>query len=266
MIKGWSAQALNQEPNSTNEIHGDDLAQQYGFTGGLVPGVTVSAYLLHPAIEAWGADFLARGRAHVTVHSPLYDGEQFQVDITEQEQARYKASLRRPDDTLAASASTDLHDATPPARRGDPMAAADFVAPDACRDVWQKLQRTGCLAFPFHWHPEHIMATYLSNPAGMPALLQGNRAYANMAFILGISNWTADSNVHMNPWIHLETWSQNYRPIPMGTRIVCEMTVEDLFDKKGHEFFDANFNLFDTQDDSALTSIRLRAIYKLRAV
>ncbi len=47
----WSARALNTAPDSENQIHGDDMAREFGFRGGLVPGVTVSAYLLHPIIE-----------------------------------------------------------------------------------------------------------------------------------------------------------------------------------------------------------------------
>jgi hypothetical protein len=230
-----------------------------------VPGVTISAYLLHPAIEAWGMDFLEKGRAHVKVTSPLYDGELFQVDITAHEENGYNATLQRPDGTVCANASADLHDTTVPTRRGDPLAAQNFVAPNARLAVWQSLQKDGCFAFPFHWHEGHVMATYLRDRSSMPTLLQGKDAYANMAFILGISNWSADSNVHMNPWVHLETWSQNFRSIAQGTRIVCEMTVVNLFEKKGHEFFDADFNLFDAADDSALTSIRLRSIYKLRS-
>ena len=48
----WSAIAFNTAPDSQNEIHSDKVARQYGFKGGLVPGVTVSAYLMHPAVEA----------------------------------------------------------------------------------------------------------------------------------------------------------------------------------------------------------------------
>ena len=46
----WSATALNTAPDSENRIHGDELAKEYGFQGGLVPGVTISAYLVHPLI------------------------------------------------------------------------------------------------------------------------------------------------------------------------------------------------------------------------
>ena len=55
-----SARALNTAPDSENQIHGDDMAREFGFRGGLVPGVTVSAYLLHPIIEKWEIDWLEK--------------------------------------------------------------------------------------------------------------------------------------------------------------------------------------------------------------
>jgi len=42
----WSATALNTAPDSENRIHGDEIAKEHGFEGGLVPGVTISAYLV----------------------------------------------------------------------------------------------------------------------------------------------------------------------------------------------------------------------------
>ena len=39
-------------------IHEDDLARQYGFKGGLVPGVTVYAWMTHPVVEALGVEWL----------------------------------------------------------------------------------------------------------------------------------------------------------------------------------------------------------------
>lgn len=264
MIEGWQAQAFNQEPNSPNEIHGDDMARAYGFSGGLVPGVTVSAYLLQPAVVAWSERFLTQGRTHAKVLSPLYDNEQFSVTITEQAGDSYRATLARPDGTVSAQAEADLLEAPPPVRRGDALMPDGFEAPAATPDNLQRLMVQGCLACRFRWQPDHTMGTYLRDRQSMPALLVGQDAHANMAFLLGISNWTAALNFYMNPWVHLETWSQNYRAVPAGTDIVAEMQLTDLFEKRGHQFFDADFNLFDAADNAALASIRLRAIYRLR--
>ena len=93
MIESWAAQALNTAPDSQNEIHGEAVSRKFGFKGGLVPGVTISAYLLQPAVVAWGMDWLNRGEANVRVVSPLYDREDFTVSVTHQTRDAYEAQL-----------------------------------------------------------------------------------------------------------------------------------------------------------------------------
>ena len=267
MIRGWSGLAFNQAPDSANEIHGDKVAKQFGFRGGLVPGVTISAYLTHPAVVAWGADFLDRGYAHVKVVAPLYDAEPFSVNVLEQADTSYAAEITQPDGTVSATAEVSLPELTPvaPTRRGDPLAAEGSEAPRASLDVFEALQRQGCRAFRYRWGSSHNMQTYLRDASAIPDLLRPDRAgFANMSFLLGCSNWILASNAHMNPWMHLETRSQSYRAVPPGTDIVAEMAVTDFFEKKGHEFVDVNVALFDEADDACLMSIELRAIYRLR--
>ena len=207
-IEGWSAEAFNQVPDSQNEIHGDRVSKLYGFEGGLVPGVTVSAYLLHPGVVAWGRDFLDRGRSHVRVISPLYDGERFEVSVADVSADSYRAELRRPGDVLCATAEVSLPDAPPPAprRRGDPVEEETWQGPAATREHWAELQANGCRALRFRWDHTHRMARYLRAEAeGMPALLTGEAPCANTAYVLGVSNWVLAANGYMNPWVHLET-------------------------------------------------------------
>jgi hypothetical protein len=91
--ESWSAEAFNPVPESENRIHADDVARAHGFRGGLVPGVIVSAYLLHPAAVTWGRGWLERGRAHVVVHSPVYHGERFRVEVDDAAADAYAARL-----------------------------------------------------------------------------------------------------------------------------------------------------------------------------
>ena len=265
-VAPWNAIAFNQDPESDNRIHGDELARQYGFEGGLVPGVTISAYLAHPAVQAWGEDFLDHGCAHVKVLSPLYDGEPFRVEIQDQTPSSYRARLLRAEDTVSAEATVWLEPGPPsaPERRGDPVAGKDYTPPLSSTATWRKLRDEGCKAFRYRWGGPHLMRSYLKDAADMPTLLAGDGACANMSYILGISNWVAAGNAHMNPWVHLETRSRNYRAIAPGTDIVAEMQVTDLFERKGHEFFDADVALYDARDDGCLAAISLRAIYHLR--
>ncbi len=271
MVVNWAGEAFNQVPDSANEIHGDKIAKDLGFTGGLVPGVTVSAYLIHPAIEFWGLDWLQRGSAHVKVNSPLYDGEKFKVEILNSTESTYEARLVRPDGTISATAEIGLPELAlaAPRTRGDEIANRETPSVPATPENMQKLKEGGCFATRFRWDGEHAMSTYLTDENAMPAILRmgaGGSGYANISMILGCSNWILSRNANMNPWLHLETRSQNYAPIPMGTEILAEMEITDLFSKKGHEFVDARVTLFDRGDDKCLCSIDLRAIYKLRGM
>ena len=106
---------------------------------------------------------------------------------------------------------------------------------------------------------------YLRDPNQLPDLLNPKKdGFANLSFLLGCSNWILASNAYMNPWIHLQTTSHNFRAVPMGTPLIAEMQVKDCYDKKGHEFIDVDVNLFDERDEECIMMINLLAIYKVR--
>jgi len=121
MIPNWSAKAFNQVPDAVNEIHGDQVAKEYGFKGALVPGATVAAYLIHPFVEAYGMRYLESGYAHVRLHSPVYDGETFEVEVKEQAPASFSARLSQGKSNSSASAEIhlDTDQVQPPIIRGD---------------------------------------------------------------------------------------------------------------------------------------------------
>lgn len=265
----WRARALNQVPESDNRIHSDELAKAYGFTGALVPGVTLSCYLVHPAVEAWGLSWLQRGAAHVTIKSPLYDEQEFEVVVNGTANT-YRAELFC-DNKVCAEGQISLPCEVPvaPVKRNDAPIRADYIAPAVSRDVMEAFKAYGCPSRSFEWSADHEMAVYLREQSQMSAVHRtdrqdGSGAYANLSFLLGCANRHFAAIARMSPWIHLETCSQNFRAVPLGTTLISEMRVLNLFTKKGHEFADCEFNLFSVDDDSCVCSIRQRAIYLMR--
>src|ERR1700686_1416084 len=67
--------AHNTSKQSENKIHDDAVARRFGFSGGLVPGCDVMAYMMHLPITRWGRDFLERGLIEARFLTPVYDGE-----------------------------------------------------------------------------------------------------------------------------------------------------------------------------------------------
>jgi hypothetical protein len=266
----WSGLAFNQVPDSDNRIHSDEIAQALGFTGALVPGVTQSAYLMHPAVEALGLDWLSRGFAHVRVQSPLYDEARFDVEISAADDYSYQAQLSS-EGRVCASAEIALPPEAPPApeRQGHELMPGDYQAPPATRERFELLLREGCPARAFLWSAEHEMATYLRDQQAMPALLRtdghaGSGGFANASFLLGVANRHFAAVAKMSPWIHMETHSQQFAPVALGTELISEMRVVELFARKGHEFADCDFNLFRADTDECVFTVRQRAIYRVR--
>src|SRR3954469_3035689 len=83
-IETWSVRAFNTAKQSENKMHDDTVAQRFGFSGGLVPGVDVMAYMMHQPVAKWGRAFLERGLIEARFVKPVYDGET--VDVTGEEQ------------------------------------------------------------------------------------------------------------------------------------------------------------------------------------
>jgi hypothetical protein len=261
--RSYDGEALNTAPDSENRIHSDDVARQYGFEGGLVPGVTVSAYALQPAVDAWGMDWLTRGRGIVVVKKPLYDQRAFRVEVRSADDAHYEAELIDSTGTLCATVSASLPaDAGPgPTRRGD-GSVVDRVP--ATREGVEQLRERGMGAMKAIWDEGVPMTAYTRDPSKMPELLSMDAgAFANSSFLLGLTNWVFAANVALGPWVHLEAKFQHYAPVPKGSELIVEARVVDLFGKKGHEFVDVDVAAF-LSNDAPILSARLRAIYKLR--
>ena len=259
--------AFNEVPDSANQIHGDDVAARFGFEGGLVPGVPVSAYLAHPAVAAWGLDYVARGAARVVVEKPVYDGHSFSVEVSAEGARAYDAVLTDLSGSIRARARCWLPEVLPvaPCRRGDAIITADFQRPLGTPETMRRLQRHGMGALRIRWSESSELTKYFrdSKLMPMPLRLEGGR-HAHLGFVLGLTNWVLDSNVLINPWLHLQTDSQCFHAIELGTELVVEAAIIDLFEKKGHQFCDVQVSAFRSHDDAAVMQTRLRAIYQLR--
>src|SRR5271169_1185295 len=74
-LETYHVKAYNTSKLSENKIHDDAVARKFGFSGGLVPGVDVFAYMVHLPVAKWGRAFLERGLIEARFVKPVYDGE-----------------------------------------------------------------------------------------------------------------------------------------------------------------------------------------------
>jgi hypothetical protein len=267
-VEPWQATAFNPATESTNQIHSDEIAKAYGFRGGLVPGVTISSYLMHPAALAWGEDWLTRGTADITVLHPLYDGLEFTVDVQQTSNSSCEVQLIDSENHLCASGRLALTSQTLdalPNYQDCPVIDPTLPIPDATPVVMKGLRSQIMKALRITWNDSHNMAFYLKNESSMAAVHRPSvSGFAHGGFLLGITNWVLMGNVYMNPWLHLQRSSQYFKPVSYGTELVAECNIVNLFEKKGHDFVDLDVNLFEWDTKQPVMSAQLRAIYRMR--
>ena len=222
--------AFNTATASENKIHDDAVASRFGFTGGLVPGVDVFAYLAHAPMAAWGKDWLAGGQMRARFTRPVYDGDLTTVEseadgvdgMVMRVQARSEAcaagSARR---TGAPAPSQFLGVAEMPAMETRPKASLGSLKVGATlgtlRDIYTR--EVGL---------EHIAAV-----RDDAALYDGGRI-ANAAWLLRRANYVLADNVKLGPWIHVESTIDMHSLLMDGEELEVRAVVADNSDSKGH--------------------------------
>src|SRR3984957_772806 len=102
----YHVSAYNTAKTTENKIHDDATARRFGFTGGLVGGVHVYAYMTHVPVAHWGRAWLERGTGDCKFSKPVYEGDI--AEITAEETAAGLALTVQSKGNLCAKGSAGL--------------------------------------------------------------------------------------------------------------------------------------------------------------
>jgi acyl dehydratase len=230
-LETYRVSAFNTSKQSENKIHDDTVARRFGFSGGLVPGVDVFAYMIHQPVAKWGRAFLERGLIEARFVKPVYDGEIAEVSAVERDGALDIEVASR--GQICATGSASLPVSTPM------VAAADYrgVAPvierrPVSEGSYAVGQWLGTL--PRDWAGEagtqylaDIRETdpmYARDNLGHPGLLQR------------VMNKVLVDNAILGPWIHVGSRMQLLSAANSGDELTARARVTGNYEKKGHRF------------------------------
>jgi hypothetical protein len=223
--------AHNTSKQSENKIHDDTVARRYGFSGGLVPGVDVMAYMMHLPVAKWGRAFLERGLIEARFVKPVYDGEI--AEATAHESNGVLSIEVHSRGGLCATGSASLPPAAPAISLADyqevaavterkPVSATSYevgkwlgTAPrdwagEAAREYLADIRETDPI--------------YASEGLGHPGLLQR------------VMNKVLVDNAILGPWIHVGSRMQLLSAGKTADVITARAKVIGNYDKKGHRF------------------------------
>ncbi|MFB9263694.1 hypothetical protein ACFFWD_10995 [Bradyrhizobium erythrophlei] len=227
----YRVSAYNTSKLSENKIHDDTVARRFGFSGGLVPGVDVMAYMMHLPVEKWGRNFLERGLIEARFVKPVYDGET--AELTAKESGGVLAIELHSRGDLCATGSASLPTTAPRVaiddyRQVPAVAERKPVGPSSYetgkwlgtipRD-WSGTAATDYLADIRETDP-----IFAREGLGHPGLLQR------------VMNKVLVDNAILGPWIHVGSRMQLLSAAKVGDELTARAKVTGNYDKKGHRF------------------------------
>jgi acyl dehydratase len=258
--------AMPEEP-AENKIHEDGLARRMGFRGGLVPGVTVYAWMTHPVVTALGTAWLERGTFSARFTKPVYFGEEAKVCVTVGERTRGSVTLLvRVLDSVSETCATatmglPAEPAAPaPEVRAYPAEPLPAERPPVSRAL---LAGRTVLGTPELILDEAAAQAFLDRVSEPLDLYRGSGALAHPGLYLDLANRALSRNVRVSPWIHVESEGRHLGAARVGERLEARARVKSLFEKKGHEFVELDV-LLVAGGARPIASIRHVAIYQLR--
>jgi acyl dehydratase len=221
--------AYNTATDSTNKIHDDDVAQQYGFRGGLVPGVDVYAYLTHLPVREWGRAWLEHGTMSARFVTPVYDGH---VVTTTGRWDDDELELAVSDAGAVCATGRAGRRPRMPDRDAPPTADLPASPPPAGPDTLCPGTVLGTVTDVFH-AAEH--GGYLADVREALPLYAAD-GIAHPGWVLRFANAALARNVVMGPWIHVSSDLDLLGVVSDGETVEARSIVLDERDRKGHRF------------------------------
>jgi acyl dehydratase len=230
-LEAYSVVAYNTAKLSENKMHDDQVARRFGFSGGLVPGVDVMAYMIHLPVKKWGRAFLERGLIEARFVKPVYDGETAYVTAEENDGVLSIEVESRGD--LCATGNASLPASAPAFSISDfteTAAAAERSPVNATSYQLGKWLGTAPRAWAGDAAREYLTdvretdTIYTRERLGHPGLLQR------------IMNRVLVDNAILGPWIHVGSRMQLLAACGTGDELAARAKVTGNYEKKGHRF------------------------------
>jgi acyl dehydratase len=253
-----TAIARNFAAASENRIHSDEIAARFGFTGALVPGVTVFAHLAAPLTKRHGADWLGRSWVTTRFLKPAYDGET--LSLIEQAAGAEQVSVecRNASEVLLATLECTLESTQPPIDSRSQVRGPS----EPVRRVeigWDTVH----VDQPFHtyiWRPDHAHnREYAARVDDPTELFQQGVLHPHA--LLSQANQVLVRQFVMPAWIHTGSDIRFRRLLRVGEEIEVRAVPMEKWERKGHHFIRL-YVAYLVRGDVA-TEIRHTAIFRI---
>ena len=230
-LETYRVEAYNTAKLSENKMHDDTVAQRFGFSGGLVRGVDVMAYMMHVPVARWGRAFLERGLIEARFVKPVYDGEIAEVRSEEQDglilievESRGEMCAAGTASLPAALPALSIYDypAVAPVAERKPVSSTSYEIGKWLGSIPRRW--AGEAAQEYLTEVRERDPIYAREGLGHPGLLQR------------VMNKVLVDNDILGPWIHVGSRMQLLSAARAGDELSARARVTGNYERKGHRF------------------------------
>jgi len=260
--------AVNFAQESSNKIHSDKVARQYGFEGALVPGIAIYAYMTHPVVDRLGSDWLEHGVITAKFIKPIYAGERVQVHAktTGSDANELEIQVLNHGGIICAVGQAGFRDGGAKVPRALDYQSRPLVAPEERIPPSTNNLPPGTPFGTLYFDPEadahesRVRDHYLDDLA----VYKGAGAICHPAYLLAQANQILMQNVNLGPWIHTRSQVENFFSPGTSSRFNIRGYVARSYKKRGHELVDLDLAIFDSED-RGIATIKHTAIVRLES-
>ena len=230
-----------------NKIHDDDVAQQFGFTGALVPGVELFARITTPLVGAWGEEFLSAGRVDVRFRRPVYDGEELLVEVAD----GGALTATGPDGEVRC-----LGSAARTADRPDLIGLVEVAPADG--------PVADPVVGPFPSVHEDVTVEqneWYLDAVGEPLALYRENAWAHPGMLVKAVHRLLTHNVDLGPWIHTASDCRFLGVAPLPARVTSHGRVTHVGRRGAND--EVRYDALVLTDGEPVLHVVHTALYRL---
>jgi hypothetical protein len=222
--------ARNFAVDSENKIHSDVIAKRLGFTGALVPGVTVFGHLTWPLSEKFGNRWLAGSVVITRFLKPAYDGERLAI-IHQESDGKSLIECHNVSGVLLANLECNLQSEL----SIDPRANSQRTAPMERVEIGWASVRVDEPLPTYRWEPDVAHnCEYAARLDDDTAIFQ--RGVLHPHAILSQANQVLVRHFIMPAWIHTGSEIRFRKLLRVGDEIEVRSVPIEKWERKGHQF------------------------------